>query len=548
MNNYIYCLILWFKLNTLDLLLKNRFVDFMKYYPLLLLFILVFSCKSKLNEKEIIEKHLTIEETIQSLLSEEYQEALKIDDEGRNLLYTFYENRGFKPLWSTKDSLNEIGTNLQQLVLNPIQFGLPEKRFDLNWSKEQALQNEIVIVCGLARIYKDLQYGLLDSSMTKLKPVRYVPLESMDTLLDFSQKNYAQKIISWGPIDSTYQALANSLYEFVNTNNLKEEKVELKTAKEDTINTLPTVKNILLKKNYLDSSMMNDSLTFIKALKKFQSENGSNPDGVIGKETVYILTETNLHKAQRIALEMEKQRRKKSYPKRYIYINIPEYMLRVYNEDTLCSENRIVVGKYENQTPELTSQLHSIIVYPFWNVPYSIASKEILPAAQANSNYFERNDMVLLKNKDTINPSRVNWKKIKKNTFPYKIMQQPGPRNSLGIIKFEFHNKYDVYFHDTPSKGLFTTVARTYSHGCMRTENPTDLAKVVLELDENPMTADSLDSLLLLPLKQFPIRLKKRIPIFIEYNSIIVTNNKAVILRDVYHRDDKYIQALFGES
>lgn len=520
----------------------------MKYYPLLLLFFLFYSCKSKINEKEIIEKHLTVQETIQTLLSKEYQEELKIDDEGRDLLYAFYENRDFKPLWSTKKSLNEIGTNLQKLLLNPIQFGLPDKRIDLDWSKELELQNELVIVCGLARIYKDLHYGLLDSSMTKLKPIRYVPLESMDTLLDFSKKNYAQKIISWGPIDSTYQVLANSLYEFVNTNNLKEEKIELKTAKEDSVNTLPTVKKILLEKKYLDSNTINDSLGFIKALKKFQSDNWSNPDGVIGKDVVQILTETNLHKAQRIALEMEKQRRKAKSPKRYIYINIPEYMLRLYNEDTLCSENRIVVGKIGNQTPELTSQLHSIVVYPFWNVPYSIASKEILPAAQANSNYFAKNDMVLLRNKDTINPNRVKWKKIKKNTFPYKIVQQPGPRNSLGILKFEFHNKYDVYFHDTPSKGLFNTVSRTYSHGCMRTENPTELAKIILELDENPITADSLDSLLLLPLKNYPIRLKKRIPIFIEYNTVIVTNNKAVLLRDVYYRDDKYIEALFGQQ
>ena len=100
-----------------------------------------------------------------------------------------------------------------------------------------------------------------------------------------------------------------------------------------------------------------------------------------------------------------------------------------------------------------------------------------------------------------VDPYKVNWKKIRKDAFPYKVVQQPGPKNSLGIIKFEFHNKYSVYIHDTPSKGFFNSDVRSFSHGCMRCENPVELGRILLANDSlrrkaNPMIADSLDTFL----------------------------------------------------
>lgn len=506
--------------------------------------ILFVACQSETGNHSSLDKS-TKEEILRMILSEDYRETLGIDEEGRSLLYAFYEKRNFKPLWASKDKLDDVGAELLQLLKHPIRFGISDRRFNLSWNEEQPLQNEIVMVCGLARSYNDLRYGMLDSSLTKLKSVSYVPLESLDTLLDFNRKNYAQKIISWGPGDTTYHSLANALFDFVHNNPVDVPKIELKTSKEDAEAAISGTKNILVAKKYLDSTQRNDSTAFVTALKRFQADHGCNPDGIIGQSTVRALTETNLHKAQRIAYAMEKQRNKTRYPKRYIYINVPEFMLRLYNEDTLYSEHRIVVGKYENQTPELTSGLHSIVVYPYWNVPYSISSKEILPAAQRNPDYFEKNNMVLLQKGDTINPHKVKWKKIRENSFPYKVVQQPGYKNSLGILKFDFYNKYDVYFHDTPSKSLFNAVSRMYSHGCMRTENPVELAKYILELDENKITADSLDTLIAHTGVNYQIRLKKRIPVFIEYNSVIVRNGETRILRDIYLNDDKFLRVMF---
>lgn len=247
---------------------------------------------------------------------------------------------------------------------------------------------------------------------------------------------------------------------------------------------------------------------------------------------------------------MDKIRSTRQYPKTYIRINIPEYMLRYYNDDTLRTAHNIVVGKYENQTPELESKLRKIVVYPYWNVPYSISSKEILPAAKYNSGYFAKHNYKVYRKGNEVDPLTVNWKSIRQNAFPYKVVQQPGPRNSLGIIKFDFYNKHSVYFHDTPAKGLFGADVRAYSHGCMRTQNPVDLAKTILHYDStsryryNEMRPDSLDTLLGRK-ENYDIQLKDRVPIYIDY--VTVTRSKdyqMVINHDVYGRDEEYIKIL----
>jgi murein L,D-transpeptidase YcbB/YkuD len=142
----------------------------------------------------------------------------------------------------------------------------------------------------------------------------------------------------------------------------------------------------------------------------------------------------------------------------------------------------------------------------------------------------------------------VNWKRIKENTFPYTVIQQPGPSNSLGIIKFEFFNDFSVYVHDTPSKGLFGVDVRSYSHGCMRCQNPVDLGKMILNYDSlgikrNDLTADSLDSLILLK-KNYVIRLKDQVPIFIEYSTVTADVDHIIFWLDIYKRDEEYLKFL----
>ena len=220
----------------------------------------------------------------------------------------------------------------------------------------------------------------------------------------------------------------------------------------------------------------------------------------------------------------------------------------MFVNDTLKSDHNIVVGKYANQTPELESKLRKIVVYPYWNVPYSISSKEILPALKRNSDYLAKHDYKLYKKGVEIDPTTVDWSKIRQNAFPYRVVQQPGPRNSLGIVKFDFYNEHSVYFHDTPSKRLFGADVRAYSHGCMRTQNPIDLARVVLNEDSipyrrNDVISDTLDSLLARA-NHIEIRLIDPVPIYVDYVSVARLQSKMVTYLDIYGRDEEYLKIL----
>jgi murein L,D-transpeptidase YcbB/YkuD len=239
-------------------------------------------------------------------------------------------------------------------------------------------------------------------------------------------------------------------------------------------------------------------------------------------------------------------RQQTSYPVKYIRINIPEYTLRFFAQDSLKRTHRVIVGKPENPTPELSSKIIRMVAYPFWNVPYSIASKEILPSVKHNLNYLEKNNYKIYRGEQEINPRQVNWSRIKENTFPYKIVQQPGEDNSLGILKFEFHSNYSVYLHDTPTKHLFKSDIRAFSHGCMRCEEPLELGKALLDYDSlklkrNHLTCDSLDSLMLVA-KHFPFKLLDPVPIYVEYVTVCADRERLIFYPDIYGRDELYLK------
>ncbi len=516
---------------------------------LLITLLLVVSCKSNKEPESFLEKKISNEAKIEHLFRSEVEIDLGMNDVGKELIFNFYQKRGFKPLWIKNDSLSETGRTLQHYLKNPILFGLSHQRLgNMKWSKEYDVENEIIITYLLAQIHQDLKFGLLDSSRTALKPIHFVAQESLDTLYDFPSKSreIAKKIIAWGSKDTNYQMLAHGLFDFASTRDLSLKKMEMPLQKEDSVRAFEIARKILIEKQYILDT--DPASQLIKGLKKFQADHGNKPDGIIGKSTIEALTETDLQKCQRTALAMEKWRWKNAFPKRFIWINIPEYALRFYDDDTLRSVNKVIVGKFENQTPEFSAKLHAVVVYPYWNVPYSITSKEFLPIAKNDPSYFERNHIKLFKKEKEIDPYLVNWKKIPENTFPYKAVQEPGLHNSLGILKLEFHNNYSVYIHDTPNKKLFNTIERSYSHGCVRCEKVVDLGKTILFADQNIQIPDSLDTLLARKMN-FTIPLKKRIPIYLDYITVVPENvkgtNYLVFLKDIYAKDKKLLSILF---
>ena len=509
---------------------------------------LALSCNEKpKQETAFLDKKIAVSKKIAWVLKSENQALLEIDAGGIEFLTHFYKQQQYKANWVNDSMLTKRGANLESLLKNPLLFGLPKSRIAYpDDAKLNAALKELYLTHALAVMSQDLNKGFYDTVQKKQVPHSYPSVQTFSQVLNsipIDISLISNKIISFGLSDTLYQQLAFRHYAFVDSMNVKDENFHVPTEKKDSLKSLNLAKKALASKGYLFDAEKDTN--YLAALRRFQFDNGLKEDAVLGQTTVEALNETNVEKAKRSSLTLEKLRWRVRDKKRYIEVNIPEYTLRFYADDTLKSVNRIIVGKEDTQTPEFESELHSIISYPYWSVPFSITSKEILPDAKKNPNYFAKNNMKLYKNKEEIDPLSVNWKKIPDKTFPYKVIQQPGPKNSLGVVKFDFNNKYGVYFHDTPQKGLFNTVIRSYSHGCMRCENPVDLAKMILLKDENKMLPDSLDSMLVRE-RHYPIRLKKRIPVYVEYRSVVVRNDRMIFLRDIYRRDKRLVKLLFA--
>ncbi|MBL1279579.1 MAG: L,D-transpeptidase family protein [Fluviicola sp.] len=524
----------------------------MKTLKLISLLLLLFSCTA---EEEVIvivpfeEQEISVNEKIELAINEVYLAKNGFNDSTINFLRNFYASRDYSPKWINDSMLTTTGQDLVNVLPKSYSYGIPQGRF--NWVEtKNYIQDEINLTLVLAQVIHDLNEGIIDYDSIEKKPNQFISPDVLNAIEFSSETDIRMQLLNFGPQDSTSVALGQGLLNLVDNYPLDTTTYSIESIKYDSLLAVESTKIALISKGYL-SDTITDSTIIIEALQSFQVDNGLKPDGVIGKYTSMALNESTYHKVERILLAMDKIRSRKERPEKYIYINIPEYKLRFYINDSLKSEHNIVVGKLENETPELTSKLRKLVIYPYWNVPYSISSKEILPHLKRNPEYLAKHNYVLLKKDEEVDPFSVDWSKVRENSFYYKVRQEPGPRNSLGIIKFDFYNKHSVYFHDTPSKSLFGVDVRAYSHGCMRTQNPVDLARAILERDEyrnkfNEMTLDSLDTLFARG-ENYELKLMKSIPIFIEYQSVVRKGDKMQMYIDIYGRDEEYLELMREE-
>lgn len=533
---------------TIVVKIRNFNNEMKKLIAFCLFWVLVLTaCSETPKTVYFLDQKLTVEQKLELLLDPIYLDSLQIDSSAQRLLTAYYAKRNFRPRWASENGLTNEGKLLQNLLKNPIAFGLPGKRYQLNeWDSVYFLKNELLISSILASMPSDLKNGFFDLDRKQFKPKTYCHLEELDTLYDFptDREEIVSKIIAWGTSDTNYLKLANALFRFASVYPLEDETLSIPTQREDSTSSVENARKALISKGYLHADSSSFTV-FTESLKQFQRENGQTPDGIIGKSTAVALEESNLHKCRRVALAMEKWRWKNGFKSPSIWVNIPEFKLRYFVNDSLKSENKVIVGKFTNQTPEFSANLRAIVSFPYWNVPYSISSTEMLPEAKKNPAYFTRNKLKLLRKGQEIDPFSVNWSKIKDKTFPYSVRQDPGAHNSLGIIKFEFHNPFGVYIHDTPNKNLFNTTVRAYSHGCVRCETPIDLAKMILFYDENMQLPDSLDTLIQHQIHR-TIPLKKTIPIQFDYITVGTTKNGNLhFYKDIYQKDDAFLQLMF---
>ncbi len=279
------------------------------------------------------------------------------------------------------------------------------------------------------------------------------------------------------------------------------------------------------------------------AVTAFQLMTGLTADGILGALTVRVMN--GGRKQDRTALVLANMERWRWMPRDlgrdHVFVDIPAFELAIVREGVPRFRTRVVVGAPTTPTPVFSDEIEFIVVNPFWNVPVSIASKEMLPSIQANPDgYFARRNYEVVVDGRVVPPSSVAWNEA--TIRRVRIRQRPGDGNALGNLKFMFPNEHSVYLHDTPSKALFDKPVRAFSHGCVRVENPLAFADALLE-GHSKWNGERLRKMI--GGREARVDLTEPMPVHLAYFTAVATADGTLSLRgDPYGLDARTIRAL----
>ena len=441
----------------------------------------------------------------------------------------------------------------------------------------QLADAEVTLSAAAIRYARDARGGRIDpASLTdNLDPTLMLPdpVQFMETIA--IRSDAAAYLRSFQPAQPQFEALRKALIE------ARGGKSESQPAESDknlvSIPDGPVMKfgvedervPVLRKRLEVAGDQKLFDASVEEAVKQFQLSHGVMPDGVVGASTRRLLNGgqpqqhaagANPARERLILLNMERWRwLPNDLGSFYVTVNVPEFLLRVMQDGKPALTTRVVVGKVDKQTPIFSKEMQEIVFNPYWNVPNSIKTEELLPSIRAgggdwlfggggggyDASVFERNGLRVAIGTKEVDPFALDWSRIDIRSL--NIYQPPGPTNVLGTVKFLFPNRHDVYMHDTTQKALFAKSVRAESHGCMRVQNPDQLAAVLLKEDQG-WSSGQVEQAIQTSEDQH-ISLKEKIPVYVNYFTLWVNDDGSIsTFADIYGHDARMAAALFGEQ
>lgn len=489
------------------------------------------------------------------------QETAGNDDDDERLIQVmiYYESRSFKPIWVRDNGPKTKGKRLLVVLQNAEEHGLVASDYRVNEIAEMIEKTdyrslaELDILMSRAMIDfgRDLHAGRVDPAKFNREITIYPQRLGATTLLDGAEAadDIEPYIASLAPQTPRYDRLKAKLAEYRaidKAGGFPEIPTgeTLKPNMEDT--RLDVLREALIMMGDLDEGAHSGDVyngALVDAVTRFQYRHGIEQDGVIGPATLAEFNTPIDNRIETLELNMERRRwMPPTFGEFYVFINLADQFLKVVKGKKTIHEALLVVGKPYHRTPVFSETMKYVVFNPYWKVPYSIATKEYLPKLKTDPGVLDRQNIRVLSGNSIISPYSVDWASYSRKNFPFRLRQDPGPKNALGRIKFMFPNKHAVYVHDTPSKSLFSKAHRVFSHGCMRVQNPEQLAEVLLgeqgwskvKVQGNFATQE-----------RKVVKLKEEIPVHITYLTSFVNKDMSAHFRkDVYNRDDLLAEAL----
>lgn len=281
-----------------------------------------------------------------------------------------------------------------------------------------------------------------------------------------------------------------------------------------------------------------------QGVRHFQSRHGLDVDGIVGGGTLAAMNVPAEARVGQLEINLERARWVfDDLADDFVLVNIAGFRVYVIRDRKVIWQSRAQVGKPFQKTPIFRDELKYLVFNPTWTVPFSIATRDLLPQIQADPSILaSRGFDIRGRNGQVVDAATVDWSALSRRNFGYTLVQRPGPNNALGRVKFMFPNEHAVYLHDTPSKYLFDRAGRAFSAGCIRVEHPFELAEILLGPDgwNQQRFADVLASG-----RETTVFLSNPLPILILYWTAQVTADGDVLfLPDIYDRDPAVARGL----
>lgn len=483
-------------------------------------------------------------------------EAASLDDG----VAAFYRENNYQPIWTGAGDQDRARRAALLAALGTISVhGLPDRSVEVARLTEQMQSARTTRDLGLVEVAlsrafvgyaSDVQTGLLvpsriDDGMVREKPTA----DSTGYLTGMRDGQPMSFIRSLAPKSPQYRALIKEKMRLEALMlqggwgpTVANRKLEPGQSGADVV----ALRNRLVAMGYMQRSATRTyDETMERAVQQFQTDHGLEADGVAGKGTVAEINKPVLARVKSVIVAMERERwLPVERGVRHVLVNQTDFTAKIIDHGNVTFETRSVIGKNQGdrRSPEFSDVMEHMVINPSWYVPRSIVVKEYLPKLKANPNAAAHIEITDRRGR-RIDRSAVDFTQFTAGNFPFAMRQPPSRRNALGLVKFMFPNKYNIYLHDTPAKNLFSREVRAFSHGCIRLAQPFEFAYALLSRQtEDPK---AFFHRVLNTGKETKVELEQKVPVHIIYRTAIVSaKGRAEYRRDVYGRDAKIWAAL----